>query len=414
MKPILARSGFPYITPNWDHPVFYGAFRGFFLLAGGSSILLALGWFFIWNYGIALPGQEWGIVVWHGHEMVFGFVIAALFGFLLTAVPEFTETASVRPVAYFPILVLWILARFVVFLPGSLGNILSLGCDLGILGLAMWIVIPPLLGKMGKDQRSFGYAVGLMFLVVLGYHSSVLLGKNPLAWIRLSVGVWMILIIVSMSRISMRIINSALDLYPGIEERYIARPPRRNFAVFCITLFSFSEFLGLSNQVQGWLALASMSGVFFLLNDWHIGKVVFNRWVFLLYSVYWWMGIGYGGVAYSLFSDVGLLSTARHILFMGAIGGSVFVVMLISGRSHSGRALDERIWAPIAYLSLSISIVLRVLWGLQRETGILLGSTFFWCLGFGLYLVYFTSILTGARPDGKMDDSSTDEIDCKV
>ena len=76
-------------------PLLRSGFRPFFMGAAlSSSASLAL-----WLYWLILraPGPaRWPGLYWHGHEMMFGFVAAAVAGFALTAVPNWTETERVR------------------------------------------------------------------------------------------------------------------------------------------------------------------------------------------------------------------------------------------------------------------------------------------------------------------------------
>ena len=69
-------------------PFAYG-FRPFFLAAGLYAVIAVAAW-----AGILAAGPApFGAVpphLWHGHEMLFGFVGAAIAGFLLTAVPSWT------------------------------------------------------------------------------------------------------------------------------------------------------------------------------------------------------------------------------------------------------------------------------------------------------------------------------------
>jgi uncharacterized protein involved in response to NO len=67
------------------------AFRPFFLLAGLQASIYIPIWVAAWFFGLLLamaPEPE----LWRGHAMVFGFASAALAGFLLTAVPNWTDT----------------------------------------------------------------------------------------------------------------------------------------------------------------------------------------------------------------------------------------------------------------------------------------------------------------------------------
>ena len=73
-----------------DWPVFLCGFRPFFLLPGASAVLMILAWLLMLR-GLLPAGMPGGSLVWHGHELLFGFVTAAIAGFVLTAVPEFTR-----------------------------------------------------------------------------------------------------------------------------------------------------------------------------------------------------------------------------------------------------------------------------------------------------------------------------------
>ncbi|MEQ8697369.1 MAG: NnrS family protein, partial [Bauldia litoralis] len=74
----------------------YG-FRPFFLFAGLYAALLIPLWL------LALTGTQWSAAIatgirWHAHELYFGFVGAAVAGFLLTAVANWTGRPPVRGV----------------------------------------------------------------------------------------------------------------------------------------------------------------------------------------------------------------------------------------------------------------------------------------------------------------------------
>ena len=67
------------------------AFRPFFLFAGLQASLAVLAWLAV--YAGVVPAPGWlshTPSLWHAHEMVFGFVVAAAAGFLLTAAPTWT------------------------------------------------------------------------------------------------------------------------------------------------------------------------------------------------------------------------------------------------------------------------------------------------------------------------------------
>src|ERR1039457_6880475 len=85
-------------------------FRPFFLAAGvWSAAALAL-WIVMFATGTA-PPSRFDPLSWHIREMLFGFVMAAIAGFLLTAIPNWTQR---RPVSGSPLALLaglWLLGR---------------------------------------------------------------------------------------------------------------------------------------------------------------------------------------------------------------------------------------------------------------------------------------------------------------
>ena len=91
-------------------------FRPFFLAAGLYAVLLMALWLLVLR-GVITPG-ELPPAVWHGHEMLFGFAVAVIAGFLLTAAQNWTgiRTPSGRPLA--ALFLLWLAGRLGFLVPG--------------------------------------------------------------------------------------------------------------------------------------------------------------------------------------------------------------------------------------------------------------------------------------------------------
>jgi hypothetical protein len=94
-------------------PLLRYGFRPFFLAVGLSGILLVPWWASSFVWGIPL-GTAWPPTLWHSHEMLFGFIGAAVAGFLLTAVPSWTGERGFagRPLAL--LCGVWLLGRLLV------------------------------------------------------------------------------------------------------------------------------------------------------------------------------------------------------------------------------------------------------------------------------------------------------------
>jgi len=389
---------------NWS--LLLCSFRPLFL----ATVLLAVVGVALWlgflGFGIPLPGVPGGPLVWHAHEMLLGFGLAAVAGFVLTAVPEFTSTAAFGRQVGFGFLLLWLAARLSFWLSGVIGPWPAALFNSAFAIALVVLLAPRLLGDPLRRQYGFFGGLGALALVTVGFHVDAVAGQYPMRWLYAGIGVMMVLIVVAMSRISMRILNDAIqarrDAGHDVDDDYRARPPRRNLAIFCISLFTLAEWLALPAPLNGWLALAAAAAMFNLLNDWHIGRALLERWSLMLYSVYWLMALGYGALGVSLLADGFASSAGRHLLTLGAMGVSILAVLCIAGRTHSGYALDQRRWVPIAACLLVLAALLRALAGLPGTPVPLLNmlAGLGWLTAFALTMGYLAPIWLKGRPDG--------------
>lgn len=387
-------------------PLLLCSFRPLFL----ATVLLAVVGVALWlgflGFGIPLPGVPGGAMVWHAHEMLLGFGLAAVAGFVLTAVPEFTSTVAFGRQVGFGFLLLWLAARLSFWLSGVIGPWPAALCNSAFAIALLVLLAPRLLGDPLRRQYGFFGGLVALALVTVGFNIDAVSGQYPMRWLHATAGVMMVLIVVAMSRISMRILNDAIqarrDAGHDVDEDYRARPPRRNLAIFCISLFTLAEWLTLPAPLNGWLALAAAAAMFNLLNDWHIGRALLERWALMLYSVYWLMALGYGALGVSLLVDGYASSAGRHLLTVGAMGVSILAVLCIAGRTHSGYALDQRPWVPIATGLLVLAALLRASAGLPGAPVPLLNmlAGLGWLTAFALALRYLAPIWLRPRPDG--------------
>ena len=411
LSSLIAKLLSPTRLERW--PVLMCGFRPFFLLAAASAPPLMVLWLLAWHGWLPLnmPG---GALAWHGHELIFGLVTAAIAGFALTAIPEFTHTEPINRRRLLVLVVLWLLARACYALAGTWPSLPGLWpaaiCNLALwLGL-LWQLTPPLWHDPQRQHISFFLIMAILASLQIGFFSAIWLQQDPLAWLRLATGAIMMLIIVATSRVSMAVVNGLIEQgrpgEPEIDEvGYLARPPRRNLAIFAIGVCSVTEF-GLGQDViTGWTALAAAAAMLNLLNDWHVGRALFTRWALMLYASYWLIALGYGLLGAACLGAGLLPSAGRHLLMVGAMGLSIFAIMALVGRIHTGRWLDRRPWLILAALGLVLAAVVRVLAGVGPfmvwMQPLLTLSGLIWAGCFGIYLLFSWTVLAGPRTDGQ-------------
>lgn len=393
--------------PPWHtaHPLWMCGMRPFFLLAMGSAIGLLAWWSLVLLAGLPAPAVAGGAVVWHAHELVFGFALAAVAGFALTAIPEFTGLPGATRGQLRALAALWLLGR-VGFWASGLAGTAALGlaalAHLGLLlGLAV-VLARPLWAPAGRRHAAFWWALLALAGAVAGFYADALRGMPGLRWLHLALGLLMLLIVVAMSRISMRIVNSAIEQATPGAPPYLARPPRRHLAALCIALYTVAEFFRPGTALAGWLALSAAAAMFNLMSDWHVGRALLRRTPLLLYAVYACMALGYGALGLAQLGAGGSTGAGRHLLTMGAVGLNIFVVVFIAGRAHCGLPADASRAIPLAAGLLLLATVVRVGAAWVGAGAPWLGAAgALWCAAFALLLWRIGPGLWRPRKDGR-------------
>lgn len=391
------------------HVLWQCGLRPFFAAATVAALVAVLPWVLMLASGLpALPGSRVvPVSQWHALLLLAGMGLAAVAGFLLTAMPEFTDSPAVTPWQVRLGALLWLLA----FVGDGLATRASLAVAAAAwLLFVAWLlrqVAPRAWAQAGRPQLGFVWAVAALGLAVLGWHVDTLRAQAAGHWLDLLLGVYMVLMVLAMSRISMRIVNSALDeaRAQGLSAfvgPYLARPPRRHIAVALIIAHAAVHWAWPGHLAAGWLALAAGAAMLNLLNDWHVGRVLLHKWPLLLYLVYLAMAAGYGlwGSGVLLQSPM-VASAGRHVLALAAFGLGILCVFTIAGRNHIGLPLDEGRWVPLAAALLLAAAALRVLSVWPALPGWLLAASgLAWLGAYALVAWRLLPLWLQARRDG--------------
>jgi len=387
-----------------NRPLFLCGFRPFFLATAGYAVFALVVWLVFLSGAIPAPEIAGGLIAWHAHEMIYGFAIASVAGFLLTAIPEFTGTASFGREKIVGLALLWLGGRIAFWGSAWIGIWPAALLNIGLIVWLLALIAPRVWNDTTRRQLSFMYALAALGTIEAGFFYALVVADGAaMRWLYAGNDLLMVLIVMAISRISMRVVNGGVDGDSLSDVEYLARPPRRNLATFAISLHALAEFFLPGNAVTGWLSLAACAAMLNLLNDWHIGRALFRRWVLMLYAVYWMMALGYGAMGISLLGGSLSVSAGRHLLMAGAMSLAILTVMCIAGRNHSGHQSERRIWVPVAATGLLVAALLRAFSGSTMggaaSATLLTASGVIWAACFALYLAYSWRILAGPRPD---------------
>ena len=344
---------------------------------------------------------------WHMYEMIFGIGFAGIIAFFLTGVPEmFPGSIPIVGKKLFYIVILWVLGRvsfwFMDFIGVFLVAILNISLTIWIISL----IAKPVFADANKRHISLGFTLITILIIQIMFFLSVknIITISSYAILILSIGAFIVLILLALRRINMEAINELLE-QENIDETFYSRPPRYNLAIFCVILYTAIEFLFPNNSVLAYLALACMASILGILNDFILkdNNILFKPFIIYLISILIMTSIGYGFLGFDyLNEDINALNHFRHFLTTGTYGLVFYIVMIIISTIHTGRKIFTNIWLSIGVLSIILATFIRSFISFYEEYTIqaYIISSILWAIPFIIYMKIFIPFLLNPRADG--------------
>lgn len=381
-------------------PLLRLGFRPFYVGAAAFALLSIPLWVAVylgqWNLAMALPP-----LLWHAHEMLFGFAVAVILGFLLTAVKAWTGLGTPRGAALGALAVLWLAGRVAAVAgPYTLFAVL----DLALLPLVAAVLTRLLL--RARNRRNLPLAAMLMLLALANgvFHLSLVgvLDVSPLAPLYAALA----LIVMIECVIAGRVIPAfTMSATPGLKLQVRAPVERAALALtaLALLLWVFAPPEAGWNMFGGFtLVLAALAQVGRLL-QWQPAITRHRPILWILHLSYAWIPLGLALLAAARFGALSM-SAGVHALAIGATGGLIIGMMTRTARGHTGRALQVSRAEIAAYVLVMLAAAIRVLLPLAMPSWLPLAlvlSASGWATAFAIYLFIYTPWLLKTRFDGK-------------
>ena len=380
----------------------YG-FRPGFLLAGIAAVLLVPLWAMSFVSGTPL-GSSWPPTLWHGHEMLFGFLGSAIAGFLLTAVPSWTGQKGVSGRPLVVLAGVWLAARLLIATSGQWPAPLIALVDLAFLPVLAFLVAGPLLRPRNRNAVLL-VVLGVLWLTDLIFHVA-LIRKNPVvANHALNIGIDVVLTLVTV--IGGRIVpafTAAALRQQGVQGVVQSRLVLTVLAIAAMVLVTGGDIFWPDSRVAGTLAgiAAIVQGA--RLVQWRTLRTLRQPIVWILHLAYAWLPIGLALKAGAMLGEYAIAAFWLHALTIGALTTMVTAVMTRASLGHTGRPLIVHPLITVAYVLLTAAAVVRVFglsgFGLSFPL-VVVWSALFWTTSFALFVGVYLPILWGPRADGK-------------
>ena len=392
-----------WVCGNLSSRIFAYGFRSSFLLAGLAGLLLIPLWALNFIFDVPL-GTGWPPMLWHGHEMLFGFIVSAIAGFLLTAVPSWTGQKGFAGLPLVILALLWISARVLIASSTLWPAWLTAGIDLAFLPTLVALLARPLLRERNRNTPLLGVLASLWF-VDIGFHFAVIQHNPPLGLHALIVGIDIVLILVTVigGRIVPAFTTSALR-QRGVEG--VVRSPLvlTALAIASMTLVMLGDVFWLDTRVAGVLAGIAAAVQCARLLQWGSYRTLRQPIVWILHVAYAWLPIGLALKAAALLSGVAISAFWLHALTVGALTTMIMAVMTRASLGHTGRPLIVSPFITLAYLLLTAAAIVRVfgLSGMRLNYHQVIAlSALLWTVAFALFVSVYAPILWRPRVDGK-------------
>lgn len=371
-----------------------------FFMAAGLYAVVALGVWLVWASGLAdLPFAP-GPIAWHAHEMVFGFAFAAIAGFFLTAVPNWTgaRPASSRVITL--LAGLWLAGRIAVWFAMLLPAWLVALVDLAFLPVLAATMLGQLLVRPKPQNLMFLGVLTLAWVANLLVHLDWTgLAGTESQGIRGGLLTVCAMIAVLGGRVTPAFTrNALLRANPGAEVP-VSRPRIDMAGIVLALLTALLATAAAPDALTGTVAVAAGLVALLRLSGWRGLDTLRDPIVWTMHASYLFLALGLLGWGLSLLG-LGSEIAGLHLLGVGAVGGMTLSIMSRASLGHSGRpivATAPLIWG---YVLLPVAAALR--WAASSWPEMFhfigtVGAGALWIAAFALFVVALWPVWTTPR-----------------
>jgi uncharacterized protein involved in response to NO len=345
-------------SPSYQGPaVFSYGFRPFFL---GAALFAGVA-VPVWILVLAGVGESpflYPARDWHVHEMVFGFLPAVITGFLLTAIPNWTDRPPIRGHELMLLVTLWLAGRLLIAVPWFT-SLISAIVDVGFLVAVAGLVWREIAASKSWDRAPMGVLVSLLAGANIFFHVLSLSGAETDRPERIALAMVMMLLALIGGRVTPNFTEEFLA-----ESGRVERPaPFSRYDGLSIALVVFavvSWIVQPHSIVTGWMFVVAGLANLGRLARWY-GWATWREPLVLI------LHFGYGWFALSLLILGGAIlgiglpkEDAVHAFTSGAVGAMTLAVMTRASLGHTGRPRHAGPLTVVIYILINLGAVLRV------------------------------------------------------
>ncbi|MBT4837213.1 MAG: NnrS family protein [Methylococcales bacterium] len=377
-------------------------FRPFFLLACLFAIISMMIWSGFLNFSLPVKFNGINPVYWHAHEMVYGYSLAVIAGFLLTAIKNWTGVQTLYGKPLLILCGLWITSRLLYLLETPYSIYINLIIEnIFILGLTIAISQPIIKVKQWKQIPVISkiiifligniiYGLGLINVLEQGEKWGIYIGLYTV----------LALLFMMARRVIPFFIENAADCPVKLKNwKWLDIASLVFFLAFSILDIFFTAPVLLAIVTTALVILHSIR-----LAGWYTHELWKKPLSWVLYIAYSFIVFGFFLKLISLTTDLNPYLSI-HAFSFGGIGVITVGMMTRVSLGHTGRNVFQppRI-LPIIFALMIIGSIFRVILPIISTPNIhlwLIFSQGFWIISFLLLLFHLLPMLSQPRIDEK-------------
>ncbi len=391
---------------DFGPPILRLGFRPFFLAAGVFSILAMAIWMASYVFSVEFVFSGISPNLWHAHEMMFGYVMAVVAGFLLTAIKNWTGEEVLRGKALALLFLLWLVARLMP-LTGPLTGLMIPVEFIAIVDVAFLFFLglaclrPVMKVKQYKQIGIISKIFLLMLCNVTFYLGLMGVIAEGVQW-GLYSALYMIiaLVLVMMRRVMPMFIKNGID--GDIKLKNHAWIDHSSL-VLLVALWGSDVFTEYDNLTAIFAVLLALLHTL-RLAGWYTNKVWSKSLVWILVAAYASFILGFALKALSITSGISPFLSV-HAYTAGGIGLLTIGMMSRVSLGHTGRNVFQPpaivFWS---FAVLVLGVIVRVifpLFNMELYVYWIGVSQLLWMLAFAIFVAVYAPMLLTARVDGR-------------
>jgi len=389
-------------SQDFGPPILRLGFRPFFLAASIFAVIAMAIWMASYVFAIEFSFAGMSPAIWHAHEMIFGYVMAVIAGFLLTAIKNWTGEEVLRGRALAFLFAFWLIARILPFSGQMVPMTVIAFVDVGFLFLLSAACLRPVLKVKQYKQVGIIAKLFLLMLCNLAFYlgvSGVL--ENGIQW-GLYSALYMViaLILVMMRRVAPMFIKNGVDGEVTIKNHaWIDMASLVLLLVLWISdvFTGYDEFTAIVAAVLSVLHLVRLIG-------WYTHKIWAKPLVWVLLVAYVFIILGFALITASYYLGVSPFLSI-HAFTVGGIGLITLGMMSRVSLGHTGRNVFEPpasvFWIVTTLLLAAVVRTLFPLFNVEYYVHWIAVSQMLWIIAFLIFVLVYAPMFLTARIDGR-------------